>query len=234
LKREVVLAGAAVLYVAAAWSVKPGFYDGFPAPQYDYVSPPARLASGNVQPTSGSGQLRVGANGLVSAGFVATHDQPIAQAGLDVPSGALSPPQAVNAVMIRINPYVPPKVVPNITLEGNVYCITSNTTFNPGAKGQVTLLVPPAEPFPTAIYYAPSLTGQWTSIGGQVDLATYLMAAPSNNFGCFAVGYPTPKSGGGPTVGGSLLVPIVAILIAVVLLAGLPIATRRRATRKRD
>jgi hypothetical protein len=212
-KRASLLAAACALYVLAAWSVRPGFYDCCAAPQYDYVSPPPDLAPYNTAPTSGSGD--VGASG----GVVTTHDQPIAQAGFRVDSGPAH---------IDIQPYAVPHPH-GITLEGNVYCVTSDAALG---SVQVILLVPPTEPFPTAMYKAPSLDAPWQSIGGSVDTSTYLMTARAGGAGCFAVGYQTPKHGG-PGIGGSLLPLVVAVLIAVVLLAGLPIAVRRRYNRPR-
>lgn len=213
MKRASLLAAACVLYVLAAWSVRPGFYDGFPTPQYDYVSPPPDLAPTNTSPTSGSGD--VGAGG----GVVATRDQPIAQAAVRVGSGPAH---------IDIQPYAVPHPQ-GITLEGNVYCFVSDAA---GGPFQVSLLVPPTEPFPSAVYEAPSRDGPWRSIGGSVDLSTYLVSAQASALGCFAVGYPTPKRGG-PGISGSLLPLVVAVIIAVVLLAGLPIAVRRRYNRPR-
>jgi hypothetical protein len=211
-KRAALLAAACAFYVLAAWSSRPGFYDGFPAPQYDYVSPPPDLAPYNTAPTSGSGD--VGARG----GVVTTHDQPIAQAGVRVGSGP---------AQIEIKPYAVPHPQ-GITLEGNVYCVTASPSTGPL---DVSLLIPPTEPFPTAIYVAPSLDGPWRPIGGSVDASTYLMTVRADGAGCFAVGYPTPKRGQG--ISGPLVAPLVAIAIAVVLLAGLPIAVRRRYNRPR-
>jgi hypothetical protein len=212
-KRAAFLAAACALYVLVAWSVKPGFYDCCAAPQYDYVSPPPDLAPYNTPPTSGSDD--VGAAG----GVVTTRDQPIAQAAVRVGSGPAH---------IEIQPYAVSHPQ-GITLEGNVYCVASGAALG---SVQLSLLVPPTEPFPSAMYEAPSRDGPWRSIGGSVDLSTYLMSAQAPALGCFAVGYPTPKRGG-PGITGSLLPPVVAVLIAIVLLAGLPIAVRRRYNRPR-
>jgi hypothetical protein len=218
LRRAVLFAGAAALYVAAAWLVRPGFYDGLAAPQYDYVSPPSDLAAFNVQPTSGTGQV------ASAGGVVTTRDQPVAQAGVRVPPGALSV-----QTIIEIRPYAPPHPA-NVKLEGNAYCVTGITPLNAGKSLQVTLLVPPTEPFPTAMYRAASLDGQWSSVGGGVDLNTYLMSAAAPDYGCFAVGYPPPKPNG-PGIHGPLLPLVAAVLVAVVVLAGLPAALRRRYNR---
>jgi hypothetical protein len=212
-------AGAAALYLAAAWLVRPGFYDGLNGPQYDYVSPPADLAPFNVQPTSGMGEV------ASAGGVITTRDQPVAQAGIRIPPGALAA-----QTVIQIKPYPPPHPA-NVKLEGNAYCVTSTTPLSAGSSVQVTLLLPPNEPFPAAMYRAASLDGPWSSIGGSVDLGTYLMSAHAPDFGCFAVGYPPPKPGG-PGISGPLLPWITAVLVAVVVLAGLPMALRRRYNRR--
>jgi hypothetical protein len=105
--------------------------------------------------------------------------------------------------------------------------------MGPGAKAQVTLLVPAGEPFPSAMYYAPPLHGDWKAIGGTVDLSTYLMSATAPDLGCFAVGYPTPAHGG-PGIRGQIVPLVTAVLIAIVVLAGLPIAMRRRSSTRHD
>lgn len=218
MNRALALAAAAALYVIAAWMVAPGFYDGAPVPQYDYVSPPPELAPFNIKPTSGSGVLGP------AGGFVGTKDQPEAQAGIKVPPHALSAETSIG-----LRPFAPPHNVPGIRLVGNAYCINSTPDMG-GATVQVSLLIPPSEPFPSAMYEAPVLDGSWASIGGTVDLYTYLMTATTSGLGCFAVGYPnTTKSG--PTIRGQLLPLIVAGLIAVVVLAGLPTLRRRRYNR---
>jgi hypothetical protein len=218
-KQAIFLAAACVAYVLAAWSVRPGFYDCCAAIQYDYVSPPPLLAQGNIQPTSGSGTIGP------AGGIVTTRDQPSPQAVIDVPKGSIA-----TSTEVKITPYAPTGGVPGVKLEGNVYCVTAGSSLQPAARVQVSLLVPPAEPFPNAMFRSPSLAGSWASIGGKVDLATYFMLASADGFGCFAVGYPktTPV---GPTLRGELLPVVTAVLIAVVVLAGLPTALRRRYNR---
>ena len=53
MKKAALLAAAAILYAVAAWTVAPGFYDGFTPPQpYNFVCPPPQVGA-NQQPTSG-------------------------------------------------------------------------------------------------------------------------------------------------------------------------------------
>jgi hypothetical protein len=220
LKAAALFALAAALYAIAAWSVKPGFYDCCAGPTYAYVSPPPILAPGNVTPAAGSAELTDG-------GTVATRDQPTPQAAIQVPKGALPGPAT-----IRITPLAPRAQAGPVTITGNVYCVTASSELNPGARVGVRLLVPPYQPLPNAIYYAPGLDGPWESLGGRFDQITYLMSATASQLGCFAVGYPTPKPSSGPRLGGALLPLVTAILISVVILAGLPLALRRRSARR--
>jgi hypothetical protein len=228
LRRAVALAAASVVYAVAAWSVRPGFYDGYGAPQYDYFNPPSYDATSNTPPTSGSGELQVRPDGTVEGGVIATRDQPIAQAAIYVSRGALQPPPSGGPVSFQITPYDVPRHVPVITLVGNVYCITANTTIAQGQKARVALMQPADQPLASAVYRATDRDATWQSLGGQLDLNTYALSADTTELGCFAVGYLTPKAGGGFTIGGSALPVVTAALIALVVLAGLPLALRRR------
>jgi hypothetical protein len=226
------LAAASAIYAVAAWGVRPGFYDGLGAPQYDYVNPPSIDVPTNVAPTSGSGDLQVLSDGTVEAGVIATRDQPIAQAAIYLTKGALQPPPAGGMVSVQIVPYDVPAQVPVITLIGNVYCFTANTTFVPGQKATVALMQPADKPAASAMYEASDRGGPWKSLGGQFDYVTYSLQAGTTDFGCFAVGYPTPKPKGGMTVAGAL--PLVtAALVVLVLIAGVPLALRRRLYNRR-
>jgi hypothetical protein len=82
------------------------------------------------------------------------------------------------------------------------------------------------------MYYSADGQGPWTSLGARIDQATYLVSASTSHLGCFAVGYRTPQASSGPRLGGALLPLVTAILIAVVILAGLPLALRRRSARR--
>jgi len=219
---------ACALYVVVAWSVKPGFYDCCAAPQYDYVSPPPLLAAGNIQPSSGSGELQVRADGTVSGGQVATTDQPMPQANLFIVGGTLVAPASGGPVVVHVTPYAPPPQTDGVSLQGNVYCVTANTSFKPQQQGLLALSVPPYGPLATTIYFSPARDGPWKAIGGRFDLNTYQTTAPISSFGCFAVGYANPNPGSAPRIGGSLLPAVAAGLIVIVLLAGIPLAVRRR------
>ena len=50
MKRPILLAIATSLYLVAAWSVAPGFYDGFTPPQpYNWTSPPPQAAARRIR-----------------------------------------------------------------------------------------------------------------------------------------------------------------------------------------
>ena len=209
------------MYALVAWSVKPGLYDCCAAPNYDYVSPPPLLAPGNVQPTSGSGTL------AVSGGVVATRDQPSPQATIQVPPGAL-----ITSAAIAIDPLAPPSASAGVTITGNVYCVTSTADLKPGTEAVVRLAVPPYQPFPNAMFRSPRRDGPWTPLKTRFDQGTYFMSANTSSFGCFAVGYATPRASSSPRIGGGLLPIVTAALIVIVLLVGLPFAVRRRAVKR--
>jgi hypothetical protein len=219
---------AAALYAVAAWSVAPGFYDCCAPAQYNYVSPPPIMLGNNVQPASGSGELAV-RGGQVIGGTVFTRDQPQPQAAILFPDGALEPPSGAASVLVQVTPYAPPGDTGGIQLEGNVYCITANTSFKPLGQADLTLMTPPAEPAPSSVFSSADRRGPWGSIGGRLDPFNYLMAVSISDFGCFAVGYVKPHPNGGVQLGGPILPLVVAAAIVLVLLAGVPLALRRKA-----
>ena len=207
----------------------PGFYDGFGEPQYHYVKPPPQDASSNTPPKPGAGTLQAGPDGAVAEGVVATRDQPLAQAAVYIPAGTLvvSPPGGT--VTVDITPYAATTDSPKTTtVVGNAYCITANATFVAGKRANVALMWPADQPMPSHVYSGPQPAGPWSSLGGEPDYSTFVLVAPAASFGCFAVGYPTPKPGAGPTVGGSILPLVTAGAIVLVLLAGIPLGLRRR------
>jgi hypothetical protein len=219
-----------VLYVLVAWSVAPGFYDGFETPQYAYVSPPPIPGRINVPPKSGAGELAIGKDGKVIGGIVHTRDQPQPQTTVVVIGGTMAPPPGGGPVSIQITPYAIQGQPSGITLEGNIYCITANTTLLPQAEALLSLYAPPNEPPPTTIYLSPpDRQGPWLALSGaKFDPYLHFISAPMAMLGCFAVGYPTLHLDGGLRIGGPILPIVTAALIVVVLLAGIPLAIRRR------
>ena len=226
--RVAALGVAAALYVAVAWAVPPGFFDGIGGPQYDYVNPPAYQAPINVQPKPGSGTIAVG-----KGGAVATPDRPVGQAAIFAGAGVLAAPSSGGDAHIAIQPYDVPANSDGVTLIGNVYCFTADTTLTAGRQARISLLWPVDRPPASAMYRAAQRdAADWTPVGGSFDPSTYLFDAMTDALGCFALGYPTPKPGQGPSISGSALPVIVAVLVVVVVLAGLPGVLRRRLERR--
>jgi len=84
-KRLWLLAGAAATYVLAAWTVAPGFYDGFGPPQpYNWTCPPPQ-AGANQKPSSAHLEINV-IGGVSDANSAFTNDGQLQQ--LDAPSPA--------------------------------------------------------------------------------------------------------------------------------------------------
>lgn len=133
----------------------PPIYDGLPLPQspYNYVSPPANVASSNKPPSSGEATFPL-ENGTVPGGGVETDDrQAIAFFGLNsihVSSSAVS-------VKVRIDPVTnPPAWPPGWRIHGNVYRFSAVEQPS-GAPAtvtsyQVTLRFPPG-PFQSLQFY---------------------------------------------------------------------------------
>ena len=98
--RALLVAGlAAALYVIAAWSVAPGFYDGFgPQAPYRWVSPPPQFQHNNQPPLSGQATIRVNPGGVVDAGSVFTQD---GQASISFTPGAFQAPTDDSPVTIQ-------------------------------------------------------------------------------------------------------------------------------------
>jgi hypothetical protein len=229
LRRALLLLGlAAGLYVAAAWTVAPGFYDGFgPQAPYRWVSPPPQFKGANQPPLSGQATIRVNASGVVDAGSVFTQD---GQASISFTPGAFEAPPDRSPVTISIKPVATYPNPGNVHLATNVYCVTSSAPVAPGKDVLVTLTFSDQLPAPSSVYeYQDSRP--WENIGSTGTAAPFSISARASKIGCFAGGYPAnPKqSASGVKVGGGQTLPIViAVAILVVVLAGVPLALVRR------
>jgi hypothetical protein len=89
------------------------------------------------------------------------------------------------------------------------------------------------EPDPSTVYQATNPNGPWTALSSQPG-RPYTIESHTTTFGYFAAGYAEGKAPpGSVTVGGGQILPIVvAVLIVVVVLAGLPLAVMRRSGRR--
>jgi hypothetical protein len=219
---------AAALYVATAWTVAPGFYDGFgPQAPYRWVSPPPQFKDSNQPPLSGQGTARVNASGVVDAGSVFTQD---GQASISFTPAAFEPPPDRSPVTMSIKPMASFPPPGNVHLATNVYCVTSTSPLAPGKDVLVTLTFSDQLPAPGSIYEYQA-NGPWENIGSTGTAAPFSISARASKLGCFAGGYPAKanQSASGVKVGGGQTFPIViAIAILAVVLAGIPLALVRR------
>jgi hypothetical protein len=110
----------------------------------------------------------------------------------------------------------------------NAYYVTANAPLVKPAH--VVLLYSNLLPPPSDIYLAADPAGPWTSIGANKEAMPYTITTTTKSLGYFAAGYPlTSPPPGALRVGGGQLLPIlVAALIGLVLLAGVPLAMMRR------
>ncbi|HEY4868356.1 MAG TPA: hypothetical protein VIK45_22920 [Candidatus Dormibacteraeota bacterium] len=222
------LAVAAGLYVAAAWSVAPGFYDGFgPQAPYRWVSPPPQFKNSNQPPQPGHGTAAVASTGVVNPGSVFTQD---GQASASWAPGAFQAPADHSPVVIDIKPVATYPDPDGVHLATNVYCFTSSSPIAPGKDVLITLTFSDQLPAPSNVHeYQDS--GPWRNIGNTGAAAPFSISARATSLGCFAGGYPAAakQSASGVRVGGGQTLPIViAVAILVVVLAGIPLAILRR------
>jgi hypothetical protein len=225
--RLAVLAGAVVAYALAAWAVAPGFYDGIAPPQpYRWVSPPPQFRSSNQQPQSGHQSVKVN-GGKVDPATVFTQD---GQASISFTTGAFVAPPGGAPVTIDIRPE-PVFPDPGGThLSTNVYCVTASSALAAGQQLLVTLQYSAQLPAPSDVYEYQG-TGPWQGIGNTGSAAPFYISARASALGCFAAGYPANagQTAQGARVSGGQAVPIVvALVILVVVLAGIPLAVLRR------
>src|SRR2546421_13126178 len=111
----ILLALCVVLYAIAAWSVAPGFYDGFaPNQPYQWVSPPPQDAFGNKQPK--------GIQHAIAADSGGSATTPDGQAQLFASPGALPAGQTVT---VDIEPAATFPAAVGFLPETNVYRITA-------------------------------------------------------------------------------------------------------------
>jgi hypothetical protein len=222
-KRVAILAAAVTAYMIAAWGVAPGFYDGFGPPQpYNWTCPPPQ-AGANLKPSSGHLDIKV-IGGVSDANSAFTND---GQVVIGFLPGAFDP-QGKTSISVDLVPLPTCPQPPGITFVTNVYHITASAPLVKDAN--LVLRFSNLEPDPTAVYFATDPGGPWTSIGAQPQAQAYTIVTKTRSFGDFAAGYASasPRPGVVQVGGGQVLPIVVAILIAIVLLAGLPLAVLRR------
>jgi hypothetical protein len=226
-RRAALLALAAVAYGLAAWMVTPGFFDGFaPPPNYRWVSPPPEFKSGNQPPLSGHGSVKVESNGVVDPGTAFTPDS---QASVSFVPGTFVAPADHSAVSIDITPVAHFPSPGAVHLSTNVYCFMSSSPMATHAQALITLRYSSGLPAPSDVYGYQG-EGPWQRLGSTGSAAPYTISERVSSLRCYAAGYPAnAQSSPGPRVGGGQTLPIVvALIILLVVLAGIPLAVMRR------
>jgi hypothetical protein len=229
-KRPVLLAVAAAVYLIAAWMVAPGFYDGF-APQqpYNWTTPPPVAAPGNLPPRSGHLDIKV-IGGVTDANSAFTEDGQVVISFL--PGAFDATGKTSISVDIKPESTFPPPT--GLHFATNVYLITADAPLVKDAKATdscrpscIVLRYSDLVPAPSFIYQAADANGPWKSIGG-AEGQPFTIQTTTNLLGYFAAGYSANATRQAST-GASQLLPIaVAVLILGVLIAGIPLAMVRR------
>ncbi len=223
MKRLWLLAAAAAAYIVAAWSVAPGFYDGFAPPQpYNFVCPPPQVGANN-QPSSGQLTIKV-INGVSDANSAFTDD---GQVVIGFLPGAFDV-TGKTQINVTIKPISPCPKPASLHFSTNTYQVTADAPLVKSAN--LVMRYSNLAPDPSYIYRADSADGPWTQLTIQQQAQLYTISTTTNKLGYFSAGFPSnalasPNSG--PS--GQNLVPIiVAALIVAVLLAGVPLTIMRR------
>jgi len=222
-KRAALLAAAVTAYMVAAWSVAPGFYDGFGPPQpYNWTCPPPQ-AGANIKPSPGHLDIKV-VGGVSDADSAFTQD---AQVVIGFLPGAFEA-TGKTTISVDITPLPTCPKPAGIQFVTNVYQITATAPLRMAAT--LLLRYSNLEPAPSDIYFAGDPGGPWKSIGAQQQSQPFTIVTKTSSFGYFAAGYPSASPAPGVvTVGGGQVLPIVvAALIVLVVLAGIPLALLRR------
>jgi hypothetical protein len=226
-RRIALLAAAAIVYAVAAWSVAPGFYDGFGPPQpYNWVCPPPQ-AGANLKPSSGHLDIKV-IGGVSDANSAFTADGQVVVGFL--PGAFVADGKTTISVDIKpVDSCTPPKGVKFVT---NIYQVTADAQLqsDPNKRANLVLVYSNLEPDPTDIYQAQSPSGPWSKRPRSQPGQPFTIETTTNTLGYFAAGYaaPAPTPGAVSVGGGQTLPIVVAVLIAIVVLAGLPLAIVRR------
>jgi len=223
-KRLAVLAAAAITYVLAAWTVAPGFYDGFgPTEPYRWTCPPQQ-AGANTKPSSGRADIPV-RGGKSEAYSVYTSDGQIVIGFLPDSFDA----GAKTTIAVDITPLDSCPEPKDVRFVTNVYKITADAPLKKTAN--LTLLYSNLEPHPDDIYRADDPGGPWAALPRSQQGQPYTIYTSTDKVGYFSAGYlatTTPRPGVVTIGGGQALPIVVAVLIVLVVLAGLPLAVMRR------
>jgi hypothetical protein len=221
------LAGAAVAYLVAAWSAAPGFYDGFvPQSPYNFVCPPP-IAGSNLPPASGHLVVKV-IGGVSDANSAFTDD---GQVVIGFLPGAFEA-SGKTQVTVDIKPISPCPNPSGLHFSTNTYQITADAPFtHESDKTKWPTLVmrySNLEPDPSYVYRASSPDGPWTNIGANSQAQPYTIDTKTDQLGYFAAGYPAGAVSKTGSANSQLLPITIAILIILVLVGGVPLTIIRR------
>ncbi|MFI5282107.1 MAG: hypothetical protein ACHQ0J_03150 [Candidatus Dormibacterales bacterium] len=223
MRRSAVVALAAAVYLVAAWMVAPGFYDGFapPAP-YNWTCPPPQIGANN-PPSSGHVDIKVIA-GASDADSAFTDDGQIVVGFLP---GAFDV-TGKTGISVDITPLKTCPQPAGIRFDTNVYQITATAPLVKDSN--LVMRYSNLTAVPSDIYFATDPAGPWSKLVVAQQSQPYTLDTTTRQFGYFGAGEPLSSASPGPTVvGGSQLLPIVVgVLVAIVVLAGLPVALLRR------
>ena len=223
IRRPVLIALAAALYIGAAWLVAPGFYDGIsPSQPYNYVCPPVVAgANSGVSPSSGHLNINV-INGVSDANSAFTND---GQFVIGFLPGAFDATDR-STVSVDITPVSPCPTANGLHFATNTYLVTASAPLVKAAH--VVMVYSNLEPDPSFVYNAATLDSPWRNLGSsqQAQFWTIQPASPTRELGYFAAGYPSNAISSAAT--SQLLPAAVALLIIGVLVAGIPLAIVRR------
>ena len=219
MKRVGLVSSAVVIYILAAWMVAPGFYDGGFAPSYNWVCPPPQ--AGQTRPAE-SGHLNIKVvDGVSDANSAYTTD---GQAVISFLPGAFDA-TGRSTISVDVTPVTPCPAAPGLHFGTNVYLIAANAPLAKTAS--VVLSYSDVQPDPSFIYRSQNPDGPWQNIGSGQQAEFWTINTTTRELGYFAAGYPSNAVAGRSPA--SQVIPIVvAALIVIVLIAGIPLAVLRR------
>lgn len=224
----VLLIGAAIAYLAAAWSVTPGFYDGFvPQSPYNFVCPPP-IAGANLPPASGHLVIKV-IGGVSDANSAFTDD---GQVVIGFLPGAFDV-TGKTQVTVDIKPVSPCPNPSGLHFSTNTYLISADAPLAKQTdKSKWPTLVmrySNLAPDPSFVYRSDSPNGPWTNIGASQQAQPYTIDTKTDVLGYFAAGYPSGAISKPNSQANSQILPAtIAILIVLVLVGGIPLTIIRR------
>jgi hypothetical protein len=221
-KRSALLAGAAALYVATAWMVAPGFYDGFSPPQpYNFVCPPPQVGA-NSAPSSGHLVIKV-INGVSDANSGFTDD---GQVVIGFLPGAFDV-TGKTSITVDIKPVSPCPRPSGLQFQTNAYQITADAPLIKSSTLVMRYSNLVADP--SFVYRTDSVDGPWTNIGASAQAQVWTIDTQTNKLGYFAAGFPKGSVSSGGGGGSNQILPVtIALLILLVLVGGVPMTILRR------